>query len=152
MAQLTLPKTSQPTAGTTWPKPAKAIRLREFRVYRYNPDSEANPRIDTYFIDLDDCGPMVLDGLLYIKNKIDPGPQRFNNIFEMTAAEREAAGIESLPGSLREALDYMEKDPLLRETLGEHVYTNYLRAKELEWDEYRTQVHEWEIKRYLQIY
>ena len=72
MAQLTLPKTSQPTAGTTWPKPAKAIRLREFRVYRYNPDSEANPRIDTYFIDLDDCGPMVLDGLLYIKNKIDP--------------------------------------------------------------------------------
>jgi succinate dehydrogenase / fumarate reductase, iron-sulfur subunit len=72
MAELILPKASQPSKGKTWPKPAGATRLREYRVYRYDPDSEANPRIDTYFIDLDDCAPMVLDGLLYIKNKIDP--------------------------------------------------------------------------------
>ena len=72
MAELLLPKASQPTKGKTWPKPDGAIRLREYRVYRYDPDSEANPRIDTYFIDLDNCGPMVLDGLLYIKNRIDP--------------------------------------------------------------------------------
>jgi len=71
MVELFLPKNSQPTKGKTWPKPS-GIRLRELRVYRYDPDTEANPRIDTYFIDLDDCGPMVLDGLLYIKNKIDP--------------------------------------------------------------------------------
>jgi len=71
MVELFLPKNSQPTKGKTWPKPA-GKRLREYRVYRFDPDSEANPRIDTYFIDLDDCGPMVLDGLLYIKNKIDP--------------------------------------------------------------------------------
>jgi succinate dehydrogenase / fumarate reductase iron-sulfur subunit len=71
MAEFVLPKRSQPTKGKTWPKPS-GIRLREYRVYRYDPDTEDNPRIDTYFIDLDDCGPMVLDGLLYLKNKIDP--------------------------------------------------------------------------------
>ncbi|HWA18861.1 MAG TPA: succinate dehydrogenase iron-sulfur subunit [Devosia sp.] len=72
MVQLTLPKRSQPTQGKTWSKPEGAIRLRELRVYRYDPDTEANPRIDTYFVNLDDCGPMVLDALLWIKNKIDP--------------------------------------------------------------------------------
>ena len=61
-----------PASGKTWPKPAGATRLREYRVYRYDPDTEDNPRIDTYFVDLDDCGPMVLDALLWIKNKIDP--------------------------------------------------------------------------------
>jgi succinate dehydrogenase / fumarate reductase, iron-sulfur subunit len=71
MAEFVLPKRSQPTKGKSWPKPS-GLRLREFRVYRYDPDSEDNPRIDTYFVDLDDCGPMVLDGLLYIKNRIDP--------------------------------------------------------------------------------
>ncbi len=44
----------------------------EFRIYRWNPDDGANPRIDTYFVDRDDCGPMVLDALIWIKNKIDP--------------------------------------------------------------------------------
>jgi succinate dehydrogenase / fumarate reductase iron-sulfur subunit len=72
MAELILPKASQPTKGKTWPKPEGATRLREYRVYRFDPDSEANPRIDTYYVDLDDCGPMVLDGLLWIKNKVDP--------------------------------------------------------------------------------
>ena len=72
MAELTLPKNSRITPGKTWPKPAGASRVTEFRVYRYDPDTEANPRLDTYFVDRDDCGPMVLDGLLYIKNKIDP--------------------------------------------------------------------------------
>lgn len=72
MVELLLPKASQPTKGKTWPKPEAATNLREYRVYRYNPDTETNPRIDTFFVDLDDCGPMVLDGLLWIKNKIDP--------------------------------------------------------------------------------
>lgn len=72
MAQFTLPKNSKITEGKTWPKPEGATRLREFRVYRWDPDDGNNPRIDTYFIDLDDCGPMVLDALLWIKNKIDP--------------------------------------------------------------------------------
>ena len=72
MVELTLPKNSQVTTGKAWPKPQGATRLREYRVYRYDPDTEDNPRVDTYFIDLDDCGPMVLDGLLWIKNNIDP--------------------------------------------------------------------------------
>jgi succinate dehydrogenase / fumarate reductase iron-sulfur subunit len=72
MVELTLPKNSQVKVGKTWPKPQGATRLREYRVYRYDPDTEDNPRTDTYFVDLDDCGPMVLDGLLWIKNNIDP--------------------------------------------------------------------------------
>jgi succinate dehydrogenase / fumarate reductase iron-sulfur subunit len=72
MAELTLPKNSRIMPGKTWPKPAGATRLKEYRVYRYDPDSGENPRLDTYFIDRDDCGPMVLDGLLWIKNKVDP--------------------------------------------------------------------------------
>ena len=72
MVELTLPKNSQMTEGKVWPKPADAKNVREYRVYRWNPDDGQNPRIDTFYIDIDDCGPMVLDGLLYIKDKIDP--------------------------------------------------------------------------------
>jgi len=72
MAELILNAKSQPKKGRTWPKPEGASRLREYRVYRYDPDTQDNPRIDTYFVDLDDCGPMILDGLLWIKNNIDP--------------------------------------------------------------------------------
>ena len=71
MVELALPKNSRPTVGKTWPRPANAKNVREFRVYRWNPDDTANPRVDTYFVDMDDCGPMVLDALLYIKNKVD---------------------------------------------------------------------------------
>ncbi len=72
MVELTLPRNSKVGVGKTWPKPEGAMRLREFRIYRWNPDDEANPAMDTYFVDLDDCGPMILDGLLWIKSKIDP--------------------------------------------------------------------------------
>lgn len=58
--------------GRRWPAKRGAIRLKRFDVYRYDPDSGANPRIDTYQVDLDDCGPMVLDALIWIKNRIDP--------------------------------------------------------------------------------
>ena len=72
MVELALPKNSQISEGKVWPKPAGAKNVREYRIYRWNPDDGQNPRIDTYYIDIDDCGPMVLDGLLYIKNNIDP--------------------------------------------------------------------------------
>ena len=72
MVELTAPQELAGRPGQDLAEAGGRIRLREYRVYRYDPDSEANPRIDTYFIDLDDCGPMVLDGLLWIKNKIDP--------------------------------------------------------------------------------
>jgi succinate dehydrogenase / fumarate reductase, iron-sulfur subunit len=71
MAQFTLPKNSKYTEGKSWPKPAGATNLQEFRIYRWNPDDGANPRIDTYYVDRDDCGPMVLDALIWIKNNVD---------------------------------------------------------------------------------
>ena len=72
MVELTLPENSRINEGKTWPKPEGATNLREYRIYRWSPDDDDNPRIDTYYVDVDDCGPMVLDGLLYIKNKVDP--------------------------------------------------------------------------------
>ncbi len=72
MVELTLPKNSRIVTGKTWPKPEGATRLKTFKIYRYNPDQPENPRVDTYFVDLDKCGPMVLDGLIKIKNEIDP--------------------------------------------------------------------------------
>jgi succinate dehydrogenase / fumarate reductase iron-sulfur subunit len=72
MVEFALPKNSRPTAGKTWPKPEGAKNLREFRVYRWNPDDGQNPRVDSYFVDMDDCGPMVLDAILWIKSNIDP--------------------------------------------------------------------------------
>src|SRR5262245_28442073 len=72
MVEFALPKNSRVTEGRTFTPPRGAQRLREFRVYRWNPDDGQNPRLDTFFVDLDDCGPMVLDALIWIKNKIDP--------------------------------------------------------------------------------
>ena len=71
MVQLTLPKNSKVGKGKTWPKPDGAKTTKAFRIYRYNPEEGGNPRWDTYHVDTAKCGPMVLDVLLYIKNKID---------------------------------------------------------------------------------
>jgi succinate dehydrogenase / fumarate reductase, iron-sulfur subunit len=72
MVEITLPKNSRINEGRTWPKPAGATNLREYKIYRWSPDDDENPRTDTYFVDMDDCGPMVLDALLWIKNNVDP--------------------------------------------------------------------------------
>ena len=72
MAQFRLPKNSIPKIGYTHPKPSTAQNLRELKIYRWNPDDSDNPRIDTYCIDVDTCGPMILDALITIKNTIDP--------------------------------------------------------------------------------
>ena len=71
MAQLTLPKNSRVGAGKTWPAPAGAGKTRRFKVYRWSPDEGGNPRIDSYDVDMDSCGPMVLDALIKIKNEVD---------------------------------------------------------------------------------
>ena len=57
--------------GKMWPAPAGAVRVKSFEIYRYDPDSGETPRLDTFEVDLDDCGPMVLDALFWIKNKVD---------------------------------------------------------------------------------
>jgi len=71
VVQLTLPKNSTMTVGRTFKAREGAGRIRRFRVYRWNPDDDKNPRIDTYEVDLSACGPMVLDALIYIKDQID---------------------------------------------------------------------------------
>jgi succinate dehydrogenase / fumarate reductase iron-sulfur subunit len=70
MVQLTLPENSRVKPGKTWPKPA--TDAVEYRIYRWNADDGENPTIDTYYVDPADCAPMVLDGLIWIKNKVDP--------------------------------------------------------------------------------
>ena len=72
MVQLTLPKNSTIRVGKTWPKPNGATNTRKVQIYRWNPDDGENPRVDTYHVDMDTCGPMVLDVLIKIKNEIDP--------------------------------------------------------------------------------
>ncbi|MEE4638835.1 MAG: succinate dehydrogenase iron-sulfur subunit [Wenzhouxiangella sp.] len=72
MAEFRLPKNSRINQGRHFPAPNGAGRVRTFRVYRWDPDSGENPRIDSYELDLDQCGPMVLDAILKIKNEIDP--------------------------------------------------------------------------------
>jgi succinate dehydrogenase / fumarate reductase iron-sulfur subunit len=76
MVQLTLPKNSKPKKGKVWPRPTtangkKPRRTKDFHIYRYDPDMDENPRVDIYAVDLASCGPMVLDGLIKIKNEID---------------------------------------------------------------------------------
>jgi len=71
MAEFTLPKNSKIGTGKTYKAPAGAKRVKEFKVYRWNPDDGKNPVTDTYEIDLDACGPMVLDAIIKIKNEVD---------------------------------------------------------------------------------
>lgn len=71
MVQLTLPQNSRVQPGGRFPAPEGATRTRTFKIYRYDPDTPDNPRWDTYEVDLDACGPMVLDALLHIKNTMD---------------------------------------------------------------------------------
>ena len=72
MVQLTLPANSKVRKGETFAAADGAGNVRRFVVYRYDPDNEDNPRMDTYEVDMDSCGPMVLDALIKIKNEIDP--------------------------------------------------------------------------------
>ena len=72
MVAFKLPANSRIGRGETHKAAAGAKRIRELRIYRWNPDDGQNPRTDTYEIDLDACGPMVLDALIKIKNEVDP--------------------------------------------------------------------------------
>jgi len=72
MAEFQLPPNSRVKPGKTFKAPAGAKNVRRFLIYRYDPDSGQNPRLDTYEVDMDSCGPMVLDVLIKIKNEIDP--------------------------------------------------------------------------------
>ncbi|MEM7258614.1 MAG: succinate dehydrogenase iron-sulfur subunit [Pseudomonadota bacterium] len=72
MAEFTLPANSIVKTGKTFDAPAGATNVRKFQVYRYDSSDGSNPSVDTYHVDLDTCGPMILDALIKIKSEIDP--------------------------------------------------------------------------------
>ena len=73
----------------------------------------------------------------------------YDNIFEYTREEREQHGIKNLPENLKDAVKELKQSQFMKEALGEHIFNKYIIAKELEWDEYRVLVTDWEIKKYL---
>lgn len=90
-----------------------------------------------------------LDGL---KNKIEPAQPVDRNIYSMTEDERKAAGIVDLPSTLHNALKAMREDEVIKDALGNHLYSNFMEGKRLEWDAYRLEVSQWERDQYLEMY
>ncbi|WP_010680957.1 type I glutamate--ammonia ligase [Acetivibrio cellulolyticus] len=121
-----------------------AARGSATRVELRCPDPACNPYLA--------IAAVLAAGLDGIENKIQPPPSTDKNIFEMTEEQRLAEGIESLPGSLKEAIEEMKKSELAREVLGNHVFEKYIEAKYGEWDDYRTKVSKWEVDQYLTKY
>jgi glutamine synthetase len=91
-------------------------------------------------------------GLDGIQRGLTPPPQLTADAFAMSEAERTAQGANPLPRSLKEALEALRADPVILGALGEHISTAYLAGKEREWEEYCTQVSEWERQRYMVKY
>ncbi|HPE63934.1 MAG TPA: type I glutamate--ammonia ligase [Methanothrix sp.] len=88
-------------------------------------------------------------GLDGVKRKIDPGDPVDMNIYDLSDDERDRLGIRTLPSNLREALDCLEEDKVIRDALGEHVYANFSRLGSIEWKMYNNHVHPWEVERYI---
>jgi glutamine synthetase len=92
---------------------------------------------------------MIAAGLDGVERGLQLSDPVEESLFEMDAATIAAKGIRELPGTLGEAIDELEKDSVVREALGDHVFSHFVEAKRAEWDEYRTQVSGWEVDRYL---
>ena len=114
------------------------------RIELRSPDPSSNP----YLV----LACLLLAGLEGIKYNLEPPKCIDKNIFALNREERKRENIESLPESLHEAVAYMQKSDLVKEALGKNTFEYYIRAKEVEWDNYRTQVHQWEITSYLSKY
>ncbi len=95
---------------------------------------------------------MLNSGLDGVKNNITPPASVDKDIFKMSPAEMDEAGIHVMPGSLKEAIEELKASPIAKATLGEHIFEKYIEAKEAEWDRYRTAVTDWELDEYLDIY
>jgi glutamine synthetase len=118
-----------------------AARGMSTRIELRSPDPSCNPYLAFAVI--------LMAGLDGVENRIDPGEPTSLNLYDLADEERKDMGIESLPGSLKEALDYLESDSVIRDALGEHVFTDFMRLGRTEWDAYRIRVHQWELDRYL---
>ncbi|RLG12113.1 glutamine synthetase [Candidatus Pacearchaeota archaeon] len=135
---------------------ARKNRSALIRVPLYKPGKEKATRVELRSPD-PACNPylafacMLAAGLKGIKEGYPLPEPVERNIYKLTEEERKKLGIDTLPGSLGEAIAYAEKSELLRETLGEHVFKELIALKKQEWDEYRIQVFEYEIKKYLPI-
>jgi glutamine synthetase len=136
---------------------ARRNRSTMVRVPMYKPGKEKATRIELRSPD-PACNPylafavMLAAGLQGIRNKY-PLPEPIEeDIFHMTEQEREDRGIQSLPGSLQEAITECERSELVAETLGEHIFHKFIENKKIEWDRYRIQVSSYEIERYLPMF
>ena len=91
-------------------------------------------------------------GLDGIENKTDAREPVNTNIWEMSHREKRRLRIDDLPHNLEEAINELEKDQVIKDALGEHIYSNFVEAKRQEWQEYITQVSQWELDNYLAKY
>jgi glutamine synthetase len=121
-----------------------AARGTATRIELRMPDPSCNPYLA--------LAVMFRAGLDGIEKHFDPGPPINKNIFTMSHRERRHLRIDELPGNLNEALDELEKDDLVRDTLGEHLFEHFLAAKREEWRDYIKHVSPWEVDRYLGVY
>ncbi|PXV67600.1 glutamine synthetase [Halanaerobium congolense] len=121
-----------------------AARGAGTRLELRNPDPSANPYLA--------IAVMLKAGLDGIKNEIEPPAEVLENIYEMSAAKKEESKIESLPANIDKAVSLLLKDEVITSVLGEHVLEHFVAAKKVEWDEYRTQVSQWELDKYLSTF
>ncbi|MDB4895603.1 MAG: glutamine synthetase, type [Firmicutes bacterium] len=121
-----------------------ARRGNSTRIELRSPDPSCNP-----YLALTVTLSAGLDGI--IRELTPPEPVN-RNVYLMSPEEREAEGIHSVPDNLREALRELEADDVMRDALGPHVLENFIEAKLIEWDIYRSQVHSWEVEQYLSIF
>ena len=121
-----------------------ASRGEATRIELRMPDPACNPYLA--------LAVMLRSGLDGIEHELDPGPPVNKNIYTMSHRERRHLRIDELPGNLSEALDELEKDDLVRETLGEHIFQHFVEAKREEWFDYIKHVSPWEVERYLAAY
>ena len=108
------------------------------------PDPSSNPYLA--------FAAMLAAGLDGIDRKLTPPDPVEENLYHFDAAKLESRRIKQLPGTLREALDELAGDEVIREALGDHIFERFLEAKTEEWDEYRKQVSSWEVERYLEAF
>ncbi len=121
-----------------------AARGMGTRVELRSPDPACNP-----YLEMAMCLAAGLDG---IKKGLMPPKSTSKNIYEMTADELKADGIDHLPSTLKHAVEALERDEVMKATLGEHIYNKYVEGKHKEWRKYQLSVTDWEINRYLSKY
>lgn len=122
--------------------PAK--RGNSTRIELRSPDPATNPYLA--------FATLLMAGLDGIANKIEPPAPVSMNIYQLSEEERRTHGIDALPGSLYEALEAFKTSDIAKKALGDHIYQEFIKAKTIEWDAYRTDVSPWEIKKYMGKY